>query len=85
MDLSIFLFEISIKNTFFLFQLQLLLPLVKKLTNIVETKLLIEHSVDETNIMIGQIALFSLKLLCRRLAGRGVKEFQHVIFAFIYI
>lgn len=59
--------------------LQLLLPLVKKLTNIVETKLLIEHSVDETNIMIGQIALFSLKLLCRRLAGRGVKEFQHTL------
>lgn len=59
--------------------LQLLLPLVNKLTAIVETKIIIQHSTDEMNIVIGQTALFSLKLLCRRLAGQGVQEFSHTL------
>ncbi|GAB1603094.1 HEAT repeat-containing protein 1-like [Argonauta hians] len=57
----------------------MLLPLVKKLTDIVEEKVLTENTVEDSSIVISQTAMYSLKLLCRQLTSNAQTELDKTL------
>ncbi|KAK6179629.1 hypothetical protein SNE40_011943 [Patella caerulea] len=59
-------------------QIDMLLPLVDKLTKVAKTTLLDERECEDTAVN-GQTALYSLKLLCRMLGSKNPKPFVEVL------
>ncbi|XP_014780648.1 HEAT repeat-containing protein 1 [Octopus bimaculoides] len=63
----------------------MLLPLVTKLTDIVEKKIVTENSMDDSCIVICQTAMYSLKLLCRHLTCDAATELKKTLLVSIQI